>query len=62
MTNMQGNGYEEKQKQLQVLLSNLDNVCERATKNSLFSEWHNELLEQTKKLVNELNEIAKKAN
>ena len=57
---MQGNGYEEKQKQLQVLLSNLDNVCERATKNSLFSEWHNELLDQTKKLVNELNEIAKK--
>lgn len=57
---MESNEFDIKTKELQTLLSNLDDVCERATKNSLFSEWHGELLAKTQDLVNELNDIAQK--
>lgn len=57
---MEANEFDKKNQELQVLLSNLDDVCERATKNSLFSEWHQALLDKTQEVLKELNEIAKK--
>ena len=57
MSSMEANEFDKKNQELQVLLSNLDDVCERATKNSLFSEWHQALLDKTQEVLKELNEI-----
>ncbi len=57
---MEPSEYDKKNQQLQVLLNNLNDVYERATRNSIFSSWHKDVLQETEKVVTELNEIARR--